>query len=72
LIKVRGGNHGRETLLKYFEILGLHNNASTREIKAAFKKLALKWHPDLHQKNKRFAENKFAEIANAYSILIKD
>ncbi|XP_074595205.1 dnaJ homolog subfamily B member 9-like [Brevipalpus obovatus] len=51
----------------YYEILGVKKGATDREIKKAFRKLALQYHPD---KNKsKSAESKFREIAEAYDIL---
>ena len=51
----------------YYEMLGLHSNASDREIRSAFRKLALKHHPD---KNKDPAsEDVFKELTTAYSVL---
>ncbi|CAG7717716.1 unnamed protein product [Allacma fusca] len=54
----------------YYEILGLSKGATEREIKKAFRKLAVKYHPD---KNKeKDAEEKFKEIAEAYEVLSDD
>lgn len=53
----------------YYDILGVSKSATTDEIKKAYKKLALKWHPDRNQDNKEFAEEKFKEIAEAYEVL---
>lgn len=54
-------------LEKYYKILGINNNASDDEIKKAYKKMALKFHPD---KNKSpDANEKFREISEAYQIL---
>ncbi len=52
----------------YYEILGISKNASQDEIKAAYRKLALKYHPDRNPDNKE-AEEKFKEAATAYEIL---
>ena len=57
----------------YYSILGVDRNASEEQIKAAYKKLALKWHPDRHanesEAKKKEAEEKFKEIAEAYAVL---
>jgi curved DNA-binding protein CbpA len=51
----------------YYDILGVKRSAKDRDIKRAFRKLALKYHPD---KNKEAdAEKKFMEIAKAYEVL---
>lgn len=52
----------------YYEILGLEKGASDEEIKKAFRKLALKYHPDRNPGNKE-AEEKFKEINEAYQVL---
>ncbi|NLI09556.1 MAG: molecular chaperone DnaJ [Elusimicrobia bacterium] len=52
----------------YYRTLGVPKNASDEEIKSAFRKLALKYHPDRNPGNKE-AENKFKEINEAYEIL---
>jgi molecular chaperone DnaJ len=53
----------------YYEILGVSRTASIEEIKAAYRKAALKWHPDRNPENKSEAEAKFRECTEAYSIL---
>lgn len=52
----------------YYEVLGLEKNASEEDIKKAFRKLAVKYHPDKNKGNKE-AEEKFKEINDAYQIL---
>lgn len=52
----------------YYEILGVSKNADEKEIKSAYRKLAKKYHPDLHQGDDAAAE-KFKEISEAYEVL---
>ncbi len=52
----------------YYSILGVNRNASEREIKQAYRKLARKYHPDVNPGNKE-AEAKFKEINEAYEVL---
>ena len=52
----------------YYEVLGVDKNASTDEIKKAYRKLAVKYHPDKNPGDKE-AEEKFKEAAEAYSVL---
>jgi len=52
----------------YYEVLGVSRNASDQEIKSAYRKLALQYHPDRNPGNKE-AEETFKEAAEAYSIL---
>tara|TARA_Y100000389_G_scaffold145067_1_gene143510 strand:+ start:5115 stop:5621 length:507 start_codon:yes stop_codon:yes gene_type:complete len=54
---------------KYYHILEVENNASLDNIKKAYKKLAIKYHPDKNPNNKEEAEEKFKEISKAYEIL---
>ena len=53
----------------FYEILGINKNATPDEIRKAYKKLAIKWHPDKNPDNKEQAEAKFKEISEAYSVL---
>lgn len=52
----------------YYEILGVRRDASSEEIKKAYRKLALKYHPDRNPGDKE-AEEKFKEAAEAYEVL---
>ena len=52
----------------YYKILGIERNATDAEIKSAFRKLALQYHPDRNPGNKQ-AEEKFKEINEAYEVL---
>jgi curved DNA-binding protein CbpA len=54
----------------YYQILGLSKNATEKEIKKAYRKLALKWHPDKNRgENEKLAEEKFKDISEAYQVL---
>jgi len=52
----------------YYEVLGISRDASDQEIKSAYRKLALQYHPDRNPGNKE-AEEQFKEAAEAYSVL---
>lgn len=52
----------------YYKILGVSKSASSGEIKKAYRKLALKYHPD-HNKGDKSAEDKFKDISEAYAVL---
>lgn len=57
----------------YYDILGVSQEATEKEIKKAFKKLSIQWHPDKQvnksEAEKKEAEEKFKEISEAYEVL---
>jgi DnaJ-class molecular chaperone len=55
----------------YYEILGVGKNASKKEIRDAYRKLARKYHPDANEGDKK-TEEKFKEISQAYEVLKDD
>jgi len=53
----------------YYQILGVDENASSEDIKKAYRKLAVKYHPDKNPGNIKEAEAKFKEISGSYYVL---
>ena len=56
----------------YYKLLGLKRGATKEQIKRAFKKLSLKYHPDKNRDNPKKAKEMFVKIANAYDVLSND
>ncbi|XP_006890313.1 PREDICTED: dnaJ homolog subfamily B member 2 isoform X2 [Elephantulus edwardii] len=56
-------------MTSYYEILDVPPSASADDIKKAYRRKALQWHPDKNPDNKEFAERKFKEVAEAYEVL---
>jgi len=54
----------------YYEVLGVGRQASEEEIKKAYRRAALRWHPDRNPDNKQEAEERFKEVTEAYGVLI--
>ena len=53
----------------YYEVLGVPKDATEKDIKKAYRKLAFKYHPDKNPDHKKEAEEKFKEVNEAYSVL---
>jgi DnaJ-class molecular chaperone len=53
----------------YYKILGVPKTATEKDIKAAYRRLARKWHPDLNPKNRKESEARFKEINEANEVL---
>src|SRR5210317_940662 len=54
--------------MDYYEVLGVKKDSSTQDIKKAYRKLAMKYHPDRNKGDKE-AEEKFKKISEAYAVL---
>lgn len=54
---------------EYYQILGVERDSDEATIKKAYRKLALKWHPDKNPDSKEEAERKFKNISEAYDVL---
>ncbi|XP_062201978.1 uncharacterized protein LOC133904475 [Phragmites australis] len=52
--------------LDYYKIIGVDKGGIDDDLKKAYHKLAMKWHPDKNPNNKKEAENKFKQISEAY------
>jgi molecular chaperone DnaJ len=56
----------------YYETLGVQRSASKDDIKKAYRKLAMKYHPDMNKDKTKEAEEKFKELSEAYEVLADD
>lgn len=64
----KNDDENKQTTKSYYNVLGLESKCTKDDINAAYRSLAMKWHPDKN-KNKDIAEKKFTEITKAYQIL---
>src|SRR5690242_20312593 len=53
----------------YYEVLGVARTATEDEVKKAYRKLALKYHPDRNPDDRKRSEERFREISEAYQVL---
>eukprot|EP00239_Pterosperma_sp_CCMP1384_P009056 CAMPEP_0197859620 /NCGR_PEP_ID=MMETSP1438-20131217/34338_1 /TAXON_ID=1461541 /ORGANISM="Pterosperma sp., Strain CCMP1384" /LENGTH=127 /DNA_ID=CAMNT_0043476177 /DNA_START=169 /DNA_END=549 /DNA_ORIENTATION=+ len=53
----------------FYKVLGVNKDASEQEIAKAYKKAAIKWHPDKNPQNKEKAEANFKKVSEAYEVL---
>lgn len=66
----RNSPFGKVGLSRYYSVLGLKEGATDAEIKTAYRKEAMKWHPDRYRgNNKAEADRKFREVTEAYNAL---
>lgn len=56
-------------MANYYQVLGVQSSASLEDIKKAYRKLALRWHPDKNPSNREEAEKKFKQVSEAYEVL---
>lgn len=54
--------------IDYYKVLQVDRNAKDDDLKKAYRKLAMKWHPDKNPNNKKEAEAKFKQISEAYEV----
>lgn len=54
----------------FYNILKVEKNATDDDLKKAYRKLAMKWHPDKNPTNKKEAEANFKQISEAYAVTI--
>ncbi|XP_011265016.1 dnaJ homolog subfamily B member 6-B isoform X1 [Camponotus floridanus] len=59
-------------MVDYYKVLEVQRNVSSADIKKAYRKLALKWHPDKNPDNLEEANRRFKEISEAYEVLSDD
>ncbi len=70
-LNLRGDNNSIMDYKDYYKILGVERKASTDDIRKAYRKLAMQFHPDKNPGDKK-SEDKFKEINEAYQVLSDD
>uniref|UniRef100_A0A453EJV0 J domain-containing protein n=1 Tax=Aegilops tauschii subsp. strangulata TaxID=200361 RepID=A0A453EJV0_AEGTS len=58
----------KEMGVDYYKVLGVNRGASDDDLKKAYRKLAMRWHPDKNPTTKKEAEAKFKQISEAYEV----
>jgi DnaJ family protein B protein 4 len=69
-VRKRKREVGQNMGVDYYKILQVDRNANDEDLKKAYRKLAMKWHPDKNLNNKKEAEAKFKQISEAYEVLV--
>lgn len=59
-------------MVDYYKVLEIQRTATSKDVKKAYRKLALRWHPDKNPENLEEANRKFKEISEAYEVLIDE
>lgn len=67
-LKKRKREEAGEMGVDYYKTLGVDRKVNEDDLKKAYRKLAMKWHPDKNPSNKKEAEAKFKEISEAYDV----
>ena len=57
--------------IDYYNILKVNRNATDDDLRKAYRRLAMIWHPDKNPNNKKDAEAKFKQISEAYDVLLQ-
>jgi DnaJ family protein B protein 4 len=66
--KRKRGGSSNTMGVDYYKILQVDKTAKDDDLKKAYRKLAMKWHPDKNPNNKKEAEAKFKQISEAYEV----
>lgn len=67
-VKKRKREEAGEMGVDYYKTLGVDRKVNEDDLKKAYRRLAMKWHPDKNPSNKKEAEAKFKEISEAYDV----